>query len=99
MQVNSALNSAMLGYQRANNSLENAAQNVAVATTASASPTNSSVDALASEPSASDAVVRNNIDLNSELVSMNTALYNGTASIKVLDTADEVLGTSIDVSV
>ena len=96
MQVNSALNSAMLGYQRANEGLESAAQNIAVATTNNSTPVSAIANAeqiITPPPS------RDNIDVNTELLTMNTALYNGMASLKVIDTADEIIGTSIDVSV
>lgn len=58
MQVNSAVNSAMFGYQKASENQTSSAQNIATVTANS-----------------------------------------GMASLKVLDTADEILGTTIDVSI
>lgn len=77
MQIDSAISSAVLGYNRATQQLDNAAQSLAVEAE-KASPMSTTTD------------------INTELLTMHTAMYNGMASLNVLRTADEMLGTTID---
>lgn len=99
MQVNSAVNSAMFGYQKASENLTSSAQNIATVT-ANSGMSMTATDEITNAASViNDVSTINNVDLNTELLNMNTALYNGMASLKVLDTADEILGTTIDVSI
>lgn len=100
MQVNSAVNSAMFGYQKATESLDNTAQNLAVAASNNSMPADKTPSTTALQaPSIETNPRAKNIDINTEQLNLNSALYNGMASLKVLDTADEVMGTTIDVSV
>lgn len=99
MQVNSAINSAMLGYQQAMDKLDNAAQSIAMQSSGNSSP-NTENSGLQSTVNLEHAVpVRSPESINSELINMQTAMYNGQAAIKVIKTADDMIGSSIDVRI
>lgn len=104
MQVNSAMNSGLLGYQRATEQIDNTAQNIAIETTNSApnkplqvNTTESKPDTAANTYASPNTYVHPNSNI--ELQKVNTAMYNGMASVNVVRAADELMGTSIDVSV
>ncbi len=100
MQVNSTVNTAMLGYQRATNSLDDAAQKLSLqATNLSPPPSAAAENSTLSENSPPTSSVAASESINTELLNMHTSMYNGLAALEVLRSADDMLGTSIDVAI
>lgn len=98
MQVNSAINSAILGYHQATDKLDNAAQSIVMQSGSTPPPTGNSV--LQSTVNRDHVVpVRSPESINSELINMQTTMYNGQAALKVIKTADDMIGSSIDVRI
>lgn len=99
MQVNSAINSAMLGFQQATDKLDNAAQSIAMQSTNNSFPdTEQAVQQGAPSPER-PVPVRSPESIHSELINMQTAMYNGQAALKVIKTADDMIGSAIDVRI
>jgi hypothetical protein len=97
MQVNSTVNTAMLGYQRATNTLDDAAHKLTQQTTdLSPLPSGMAENSPQAESHTSTPAAES---INTELLNMHTAIYNGLASLRVLRTADDMMGTSIDVAI
>jgi hypothetical protein len=83
MEIQSSLHAGLQGFQNASATAHEAAANIAVQTTVS-----NENQSLQQAPSVTES-----------LVALNVAEVQAQASAKVIDTADEVLGTLIDVSV
>ncbi len=99
MQVNSAINSAMVGYQQATDKLDNAAQSIAMQSTSNNPPyTEKGIHQGPVAPE-QPVPVRSPESINSELINMQTAMYNGQAALKVIKTADDMIGSAIDVRI
>jgi len=100
MQVNSTVNTAMLGYQRATNSLDDAAQKLSQqATNLSPLPLGTAETNTQTENSTLTSSTPATESINTELLNMHTSMYNGLAALQVLRTADDMLGTSINVAI
>ncbi|MFT5879181.1 MAG: hypothetical protein ACI86X_000271 [Moritella sp.] len=106
MQVNSTVNTAMLGYQRATNNLDDAAHKLTQQTRdLSPLPPSTAGDRPLAETStlaenhAPTSSTPTAESINTELLGMQTAMYNGLAALQALRTADDMMGTSIDVTI
>jgi len=95
MEIQSAFNSGIQGFQKATDDVSQAAANIAAETSANLnqSTTNESgigqvtVDQKQNIP-----------DLNQSIVDLKVAEYQAKSSAQVIVTADEVLGTLFDVT-
>ncbi|GHF99643.1 hypothetical protein [Thalassotalea marina] len=97
MDIGSAFNAGIQGFQKATDTANQAASDIARA-----------VGYNAEEPSlgqqVNDQTVEQNTgsgdlsDLNQSIVEMRVAEYQAKASAKVIETADETLGTLLDVT-
>jgi len=98
MEVQSAFNSGVQGFQKATETANQAAASIAEAMTITA-------EDFALGQEANDSTVEQNAksgdlsDLNQEIVELRVAEYQAKASANVVKTADENLGTLLDVSV
>lgn len=95
MDVRSAYNSGLTGFQDASAQLSKASTQIAHAGSAE---TRVSEEPLASE-SLSSPAERAPISLSTELINLKVAEFQAKASAKVITTADEVVGTLINTSV
>jgi flagellar hook protein FlgE len=89
MEIQSAFNSGVQGFNGATQQAQSAAENIVDATVVTQSSESSSEE-LASSQSIPN--------LNQELVNLKVAEYQAKASAEVIKTADEALGTLLDVT-
>ncbi|REL25247.1 hypothetical protein DXX93_00845 [Thalassotalea euphylliae] len=94
MEVQSAFNSGLQGFANANQRLNETATNIVDATTVTEQERNASEDqaiqaGLAGEPEP---------NLTEEVVNLRVAEFQARASAEVIQTADETLGTLLDVT-
>lgn len=87
MQIQSAFNSGLEGFARAENQVNQSANNIATAVV----KTEASTQAPVAQAEQRDPI-------NQELVNLKVAEHEAQASSKVIQTADDVLGTLIDIS-
>ena len=95
MDVRSAFNTGIAGFQDASAQLSNASSQIAQAGTAEKSMTDNQQPAEIISPS----VVRTPISITTELINAKLAQLNAQNSAQVIHTADDMLGTLIDISV
>lgn len=95
MDVQSAFNSGVQGFQKATESASQAASDIAHSTHYHAEETQTD-DTLASETRSSSDSLPN---LNQSIVDLKVAEHQAKASANVIKTADETLGTLLDVSI
>jgi len=98
MEVKSAFNSGIQGFQNATETANQAAASIAESITISAE------DFSLGQEDNDNAIDQNTksgdlSDLNQEIVELRVAEYQAKASANVVKTADENLGTLLDVSV
>lgn len=99
MEIQSAFNSGVQGYNNATQQASEAAANIVDATVVT-QPSQDSADqaqtntAATSELSSSQSIP----NLNQELVNLKVAEHQAKASAEVIKTADETLGTLLDVT-
>lgn len=95
MDVRSAFNSGIAGFQDASAQVSNASSRIAQAGTAEKSMTGeqqpSEITSLSTE--------RTPISVTTELINLKIAELQAKSSAKVISTADEMVGTLIDTSV
>jgi len=101
MEIQSAFNSGIEGFNRATDTANKAAADIAAATTY-----NDSSRESASTVSEVDEVAPNNNytqstapDINQSIVDLKVSEYQAKASADIISTADENLGTLLDVRV
>ncbi|MEI6896530.1 MAG: hypothetical protein V5786_03390 [Psychromonas sp.] len=96
MDVRSAFNSGLTGFQDASAQLSNASSRIAQAGIAEKSMANAQ-----SQPSEmiSPSAERTSISLTTELINLKIAELDAKSAVNVIKTADEMLGTLIDTSV
>jgi len=95
MDVRSAYNSGITGFQNASAQLSQSSARIAHAGVAEISMTGNQAPSESQSPSTERAP----ISLTTELVNLKVAEFQAKASAKVISTADEVLGTLINTSV
>jgi len=99
MEIQSAFNAGAEGFQRATERANEAAINIAGSTLANNVVENSSQGEQSLETQSAQVSAPTNVtDINNELVELKVAEYQAKASAEVVQTADEVLGTLIDVT-
>jgi hypothetical protein len=95
MEVQSAFNSGVQGFQKATESANQAASDIAHSTHVHSEEVQAD-EGLASAPNNSS---ENSPNLNKSIVDLKVAEYQAKASANVIKTADETLGTLLDVSI
>ncbi|MBL4942558.1 MAG: hypothetical protein JKY81_12965 [Colwellia sp.] len=90
MEIQSAFNSGVQGLQRATEAVDQAAADIAAETSASYE-----ADAANQAPASSSQTIP---DLNQSIVDLKVADYQAKASTEVIKTADDNLGTLLDVT-
>lgn len=95
MDVRSAYNSGLTGFQDASAQLSNASSRLAHTDTAETAIAENQELSQSQHPSAE----RTPASLTTELVNLKVAEFQAKASAKVISTADEVVGTLINTSV
>ncbi len=102
MEIQSAFNAGVQGFQKATELANEAATNIVAETVAS--DTVYSAESYEQGQAVNEGVVNQNSgagelsDLNQEIVQLKVAEYQAKASAEVIQTADETLGTLIDVT-
>lgn len=95
MEIQSAFNSGIQGFQKATDDVSQAAANIAAETSANLNQSTTSE----SEIGQVTVDQKQNIpDLNQSIVDLKVAEYQAKSSAQVIVTADEVLGTLFDVT-
>jgi len=98
MEIQSAFNAGLEGFQKATEKANEAAANIAVQTSISASDFQTDEDSntgtLSSSLSSTDFT-----SINQSIVDLKVAEFQAKASSEVIQTADENLGTLLDVRV
>ncbi|WP_286264276.1 hypothetical protein [Thalassotalea atypica] len=99
MEIQSAFNAGLQGFQNATERANEAATNIVQETTRTeAAESFSPEQQINSEPQVQNRDAGDVIDLNQEIVDLKVAEFQAKASAEVVQTADEVLGTLIDVT-
>jgi hypothetical protein len=95
MEIQSAFNSGIQGFQKATDDASQAAANIAAETDVSRDE-NVTSQAVSSQTviSAEQKIP----DLNQSIVDLKVAVFQAKSSAQVIKTADEVLGTLVDVT-
>jgi len=106
VEIQSAFNAGVQGFQKATETVTQEATNIAEsvaiedATAIEASATTPETESADSNTDSTLASSSNDTpDLNQSLVNLKVAEYQAKASVEVIKTADENLGTLLDVSV
>ena len=89
MEIQSAFNSGVQGLQTATEAADQAAADIVAETTAA-----QEVDVVSQAPESNEQTVP---DLNQSLVDLKVAEHQAKASTEVIKTADDSLGTLLDV--
>jgi hypothetical protein len=95
MEIQSAFNSGIQGFQKATDDASQAAANIASQTNVNRD------DSVASQAVSSQTVIspeQKIPDLNQSIVDLKVAEFQAKSSAQVIKTADEVLGTLVDVT-
>ncbi|MCW8994801.1 MAG: hypothetical protein OQK77_03195 [Psychromonas sp.] len=95
MDVCSAYNSGLTGFQDASAQLSNASSRIAHAGSAE----NSGIENQGASESISPAAEQTSVSLTTEFVNLKVAEFQAKSSAKVITTADEMMGTLINTSV
>jgi hypothetical protein len=104
MEIQSALNAGLEGFNKATEDANKAAANIAAQTTfnnssASASGLTQSNTQSSAQNSASVPALTDAPSINQSIVDLKVAEFQAKASAEVIQTADETLGTLLDVRV
>jgi hypothetical protein len=95
MEIQSALNSGIQGFQKATDEASQAAANIVAQTTASRD------ESIINQTVTSQTATNNEQkipDLNQSIVELKVAEFQAKSSAQVIKTADDILGTLVDVT-
>ena len=95
MEIQSAFNSGIQGFQKATEQANQAAENIAAETTANRD------ESVTTQTTTGQTLASNAQkipDLNQSIVDLKVAEFQAKSSAQVIKTADEVLGTIVDVT-
>ena len=95
----SAMNSGVLGFQRASQQVDQSAQDLARAGTTTSTEVDVVVLARAGTTTSTSVETPRPVDTTSALVSLKSGEQAGMTSAKVVKTADEMMGTLLDIHV
>ena len=93
MEIQSALNSGIQGFQKAQSAADQAAVDIAQNTTLNSEQTSEVNTEVSLTPKSTELP-----DLNQAIVNLKVAEHQAKASSEVIQTADDTLGTLIDVT-
>jgi len=95
MEIQSAFNSGVQGFQRATETADKAASNIVAETTAVRESDTVNQASLSQSSAYNEQKIP---DLNQSIVELKVAEYQAKASTEVIKTADDTLGTLLDVT-
>ena len=99
MEIQSAFNSGVQGFQRATETANQAAADIVANTTVAETTVAQEADAVSQAPVSKDNSNERQIpELNQSIVDLKVAEYQAKASAEVIKTADDSLGTLLDVT-
>jgi hypothetical protein len=100
MEIQSAFNSGVQGFQKATEMASNAAADIVAETTVARDSSVSEGASLDTNTTSRDAVNSTNEvpNLNQSIVDLKVAEYQAKSATEVIQTADETLGTLLDVT-
>ena len=98
MEIPSTLNSGLQGFQKAQETAEKAAVNIVASTTLPAEQQNITISDEAIGEVSNEGNSNEIPDLNQELVNLKVAEFQAKASAEVIKSADDALGTLLDVT-
>jgi hypothetical protein len=100
MEIQSAFNSGVQGFQKATEMANKAASDIVAETTVARDSSVNEVNALETNTASREAVNNTNEvpNLNQSLVELKVAEYQAKSATEVIKTADESLGTLLDVT-
>jgi len=99
MEIQSAFNSGIQGFQKAREEASQAAENIAVSTAMVNEEVNLNVSSSeASSVNISSQNDKSLPDLNQSIVDLKVAEFQAKASVQIIKSADESLGTLLDVT-
>lgn len=95
MEIGNAYASGLQGYQTAARGITEATANI----NQSAAESRNQIQGVAAQPAALAPDAPNTPSVESQIVRLSVERLNGEANIRTIETADEVLGSLIDVKV
>ena len=95
MEIQSAFNSGVQGFQRATETANQAAADIVANTTAIETTVDQQAEAVSQAPVSNERKIP---ELNQSIVDLKVAEYQAKASAEVIKTADDSLGTLLDVT-
>lgn len=99
MEIQSAFNSGVQGFQRATETANQAAADIVANTTVAETTVAQQTDTVSQAPVSLDNSNERQIpELNQSIVDLKVAEYQAKASVEVIKTADDSLGTLLDVT-
>lgn len=99
MEIQSAFNAGVQGFQNAKASTDQAASDIVANTALRAEPLTNSVDTNEVNTEVNSARSATEVtDLNQSIVNLKVAEYQAKASTEVIKSADDSLGTLLDVT-
>ena len=95
MEIQSAFNSGVQGFQKATETANQAAADIVANTTVAETTVAQEADAVSKAPVSNERQIP---ELNQSIVDLKVAEYQAKASAEVIKTADDNLGTLLDVT-
>ncbi len=99
MDIGTALNSGVQGLQQASQGISESSANIARARTDREQVDREQVEQQSLQSPAPPPTQNNSVNVSEELVNLRVEQFNAQANTQSIQTADEVLGTLIDVRV
>lgn len=99
MEIQSAFNTGVQGFQNARENAEQAAADIVASTSLSNTDSQNATGAEVNTEVANQPVTNNEVpDLNQSIVDLKVAEFQAKASAEVIKSADDSLGTLLDVT-
>jgi len=98
MEIQSAFNAGVQGFQQAKENANQAAADIVASTTLDSESNQTTSTEVASEVTSQVATKTEAPELNQAIVDLKVAEYQAKSSAEVIKTADETLGTLLDVT-
>ncbi len=98
MEISSALNSGLQGFQKARETADQAAADIVASTTLATDQQSITSNSEETNKLNNQANTNDIPDLNQSIVNLKVAEYQAKASTEVIKSADDALGTLLDVT-
>ncbi|TPH13358.1 hypothetical protein [Litorilituus lipolyticus] len=98
MEIQSAFNAGVQGFQQAKENANQAAADIVASTTIESESNQTTSTEVTSEVTSQVATKTDAPELNQAIVDLKVAEYQAKSSAEVIKTADETLGTLLDVT-